>query len=272
MLPIYHPIQPTALSDKFVQYEEMQPHEELQHLVSCYWQLKTVTPLTSTYAYRVVADGCIDVFFELQEPCNSFITGFTARHIAFDLPSEFNYIGIRFLPATFPQLFATNASTLSNRTEQLQLVAPRLSKFISQNFHPRLGGSTIKDLLDKYLTLLKSDNRGLNDSRLFDALDIIMKRQGDLLLADDLDTGISQRQLRRLFDFYIGGSIKSFSKIIRFQNILKTAVTTGKSPEPGFYYDYGYFDQAHFIKDFKTLSGHTPSRTLQIVSGLKQVR
>ena len=72
----------------------------------------------------------------------------------------------------------------------------------------------------------------------------------------ELDTGISTRQLRRLFDYYIGDSPKTFSNIVRFQHILSAKA----------YHNHSFLDTyyapAHFTKSFKTFYGDTPSKVL----------
>jgi len=58
------------------------------------------------------------------------------------------------------------------------------------------------------------------DARLYDAIDLILSKFGVVNLETDLNTGIRQRQLCRLFNYYVGTTPKSFSKVVRFQNIL----------------------------------------------------
>ena len=77
-----------------------------------------------------------------------------------------------------------------------------------------------------------------------------------------MDTGISQRQLRRMFDFYIGDSPKTFAKVVRFQNILMSKPSVQSLKSNKLFYDIGFFDQAHFIKDFKYMYGLTPTIAL----------
>ncbi|MEL6924825.1 MAG: helix-turn-helix domain-containing protein, partial [Bacteroidota bacterium] len=79
----------------------------------------------------------------------------------------------------------------------------------------------------------------------------------------ELNTGISPRQLRRLFKFYIGDTPKTFCKVVRFQHILKAKHSRQSLRHNKLFYDLGYYDQAHFIKDFKHLYGLTPGDALQ---------
>ena len=54
------------------------------------------------------------------------------------------------------------------------------------------------------------------DNRFFSALLQILQNK-DSIHISELDTGISARQLRRFFDYYIGDNPKTFSNIVRFQ-------------------------------------------------------
>ncbi|RYG16874.1 MAG: AraC family transcriptional regulator, partial [Chitinophagaceae bacterium] len=123
------------------------------------------------------------------------------------------------MPTMFPQMFGINASELSNKAEQLTNVIPDVASFIQSHFHQFQQSDEIKALLDECFL---SQNQPINyDGRLYNAIDIILKNYGVLNVERDLDTGISARQLRRLFEFYIGDTPKTFSKVVRFQHILK---------------------------------------------------
>lgn len=70
--------------------------------------------------------------------------------------------------------------------------------------------------------------------------------------------GITSRYLQKLFLQYTGLTPKLYSKINRFQNSLKL-VTKKDTPLTSIAYDCGYFDQSHFIREFKSFTGFTPS-------------
>ena len=69
---------------------------------------------------------------------------------------------------------------------------------------------------------------------------------------------ISRRQLTRKFSSTIGLSPKQLSKTIRLQASLKTLLTQKVTKFTDLAYENEYFDQAHFIKDFKAFTGLTP--------------
>ncbi|MCF2505157.1 helix-turn-helix domain-containing protein [Dyadobacter sp. CY107] len=257
---LYKPIQPTVKqSAKHVNYVEFLPDLRLQNYIYCYWQLQTSQTLDEPFHYRVVADGCIDIFFELTDPADSYVMGFCKKYTEFPLENTFNYVGVRFLPTMFPQLFRINAAELSNRYEQLELVIPETAKFISAHFDSNLSAPAIKSLFDDYFIDFLANVRLDHDNRFYNALSLILKNFGVINVETDLDTGISPRQLRRLFSYYIGDSAKTFSKVVRFQNILRAKPSQQSLRENKLFFD-GYYDQAHFIKEFKNLYGVTPGK------------
>ena len=91
------------------------------------------------------------------------------------------------------------------------------------------------------------------------SLHLIFRKNGYLNTEKELQTGLSPRQLRRVFNFYIGTTAKSFSNVVRFQYILNAKPSKQSLKENKLYFDVGFHDQAHFIKNFKTFYGITPS-------------
>jgi len=67
----------------------------------------------------------------------------------------------------------------------------------------------------------------------------------------------SIRQLQRYFKKYTGITPKQFARLIRFKTLYKDSVIHEVQPKD--YFKYGYFDQMHFIKDFKAQLGITPT-------------
>jgi methylphosphotriester-DNA--protein-cysteine methyltransferase len=73
--------------------------------------------------------------------------------------------------------------------------------------------------------------------------------------------GIGERQLERLFRKYVGLSPKFYCRIIRFNYIFQ--LMQEQSPRLiDLTYDAGFFDQSHFIRNFKAFTGEDPSRYL----------
>lgn len=256
----YTPNQPTINTGDKVTYNEFLPNILLQPYIYCYWELKTIAKIKDPFIYRVVADGCIDIFFEVNTPKDNFVMGFCKNYTTFPLENSFHYFGVRFLPTMFPQLFKINASELSNRFENLNLVVPQTSIFIAEHFEHLQDTEKIRILFDSYFLELTAKIEFDKDRRLYNAIEIILKKSGVLHIETDIETGISPRQLRRLFEYYIGDTAKTFSQVVRFQNILRAKPSLQSLKKNKLFYDVGYYDQAHFIKEFKNFYGVTPSK------------
>lgn len=260
----FTPIQPSVASkNNEVSYKESSPSLVLSNSIHCYWQLKTNQSLDYTFFYRVIADGCIDIFWEVNNPHQSFIMGFSKSYTEFPLEKQFNYMGVRFYPTVFPLLFQTDASTLTDKFELLDVVIPQLSKQIFNLVEDIHSLERVKIKLDSEFEKLTKKSENEIDSRLLNAIDLILKNYGNLNLEKELDVGLSSRQLRRLFKFYIGDSPKSFCKIVRFQNLLKGKPSKESLKQNKSFYDFGYYDQPHFIKEFKHLYGISPNKALK---------
>ena len=74
--------------------------------------------------------------------------------------------------------------------------------------------------------------------------------------------GITQKHLITLFDKFVGLKPKLFERICKFQSVLKT-IEVGRTVQwTDVALACGYYDQAHFIKEFQAFSGLNPARYL----------
>ncbi|MCC5942248.1 MAG: AraC family transcriptional regulator [Balneolaceae bacterium] len=259
----YQPVQPAVKQkSQDVTYREFAPDKSLQNLIYCYWELKSEERLQNPFMYRVIADGCIDIFFRLDDSSENFVMGLCKNYTEFPLGNNFHYAGIRFLPTMFSMLYKMSAKELINRFERLEMVVKDSSEFITNHLSGRDDIRVVKEKLDAYFIYLMRKSNMEMDPRFQNALNIILKEYGVVNIQADLDIGLSPRQLRRYFEFYIGASAKTFSQIVRFQNSLNANLSTLGLKRNNVFYDLGYYDQAHFIKEFKRFYGITPTKAL----------
>lgn len=80
-------------------------------------------------------------------------------------------------------------------------------------------------------------------------------RIGDL--ADEI--GYSRQQLLSAFRDVVGLAPKTMARILRFQRAVAAIEVTGRSEFSAIALDAGYYDQAHFNRDFLELAGTTPT-------------
>jgi AraC-like DNA-binding protein len=70
--------------------------------------------------------------------------------------------------------------------------------------------------------------------------------------------GVSPRNLGRLFGRYLGFSPKYFERIVRFQKALRLLMKDAQTTLGEVSAECGYFDQSHFVKDFRRFTGGVP--------------
>ncbi len=75
---------------------------------------------------------------------------------------------------------------------------------------------------------------------------------------------LTNKSLERKFATLLGKTPKQFIRIVRFQGVIQNLSKPGNKHLTRLAYDNGYFDQAHFVKDFKALSGYTPKEFLAL--------
>lgn len=259
---LFKPYQPSIAfsGEQSVIYREAIPDSFLLDYVFCYWRLHTPRRLKHPFSYRVVSDGCIDILFEQSTPKNLYVTGFSTKYLEYDLGESFDYLGIRFLPTGFPALFNVAAHKLTNEFLPLDEVLPDFNELIVQSLKAAMDLEQATVVFDElFREQSKIQVPPEIDNRFLNAMDAILESGGRIPL-NQLDVGVSERQLRRLFEFYFGESPKTFARIIRFQSILGAKPSVESLKNNKIFYDEGYYDQAHFIKEFKAFYGVTPNK------------
>jgi methylphosphotriester-DNA--protein-cysteine methyltransferase len=117
----------------------------------------------------------------------------------------------------------------------------------------------------------------LSEKRTFDpwlsnAIDLISDRRGKTPISRIArDVGISERGLERHFRESIGLTPKLFSRIVRFQRVLKAIE---QSPNPDIIdaaFEFGYYDQSHLIIDFRQFADKTPLAFMERARGITDV-
>jgi AraC-like DNA-binding protein len=91
------------------------------------------------------------------------------------------------------------------------------------------------------------------------ALDALAATGGRASVAELSDAaGVSPRQTERLFARHLGIPPKTVGRVVRFQGALRALMADPGCPLGEIAADAGYFDQAHFIRDFRLFSGGVP--------------
>lgn len=97
------------------------------------------------------------------------------------------------------------------------------------------------------------------------------ERSRAILKVEDLAdwSGLSTRALQRLFSRYVGVGPKWVIRRYRLHEALELLARGEPVDWPAVAASLGYFDQAHFINDFKALVGRTPAEYARFAAGTR---
>jgi len=95
------------------------------------------------------------------------------------------------------------------------------------------------------------------DKLIVDAVKLIYQTNGTIRIKElNEKLFISQSPFEKRFRKVVGTTAKKFASIVRFNSVLDNLNETKSLTE--ICYENNFFDQAHFIKDFKQFTGDTP--------------
>ncbi len=82
---------------------------------------------------------------------------------------------------------------------------------------------------------------------------------------------ISLRQTERMYNKYVGLSASTYCALNRFHHSLSQLLNSGYSKLSDLAFDNDFFDQTHFIKEFKRFTGNTPGRFIKNGNSILQI-
>ncbi len=227
---------------------------------------------------KILPDGAIELIIDLdREPKTIFesegsdrfrtvkkawISGERTRFLVIGATSNQSMVGIRFRPGGAYPFFGFPISELSESVTELDLI----------------WGSLVADIRDQLLEidspegkllrlesfLLAHARRSLEANRLITFAVHQLQNSPQFIAIRDLANtiGITQKHLISQFEKIVGLRPKSFARVCKFQKVLQLIEERSQIEWSAITYECGYYDQAHFIKEFQTFSGLNPSAYL----------
>jgi len=256
-------------------YQTFKPHSDLDTIVKCYWTLE-VPAQRNTKRQLILPDGCVDMCFTLGDNIKRYTSEtnyiIQPREMLLGQITEQFYIeptgfvdtfAIRFYPYGFANFIDLPLNELCNKETPLNILfgnekAEKLSQKIIQ-------AKTTEDrieIVEKFLFERLNDEATI-DNIAKSTIDTMFLSKGskhlNAILKDDKP---KRRQLERNFNKQIGLTPKQLSKVIRLQATLQMLLNQTTRTLTDIAYESDYYDQAHFIKDFKEFTGLTPKEFL----------
>jgi AraC-like DNA-binding protein len=174
------------------------------------------------------------------------------------LSGKVDMLGVCFFPDGFYPFLKIPVSECKNQVLGAGEVGFLLEKTISEKLKEAPDVSARLALLENELIRLLAggDQTPDNFRKLFYALN---QGENSLQIAEFCQrNNIGLRRLERMYNKYVGVSAMTFGTLNRFQKSLNQLLYNDYSKLSDIAYVNGYFDQMHFIREFKRFAGNIP--------------
>lgn len=250
-----------------MQYHTIPPAPSISQFVRFHWFLESDRP----YTHHAMADVCPELLFhyngqfrEVMEDGReelSFLSGIsapTSRTRIFRIDRGFGMFGTYLYPHVLPLLFGLPVHEMTDQMIDLENIArPSFRELEDKIMNSRSRTEMVRQVEEFILQRLQK--KEVPPPPVFGALQYILSTKETpkvSTLANDFF--LSERQLERQFKKFTGFSPKQFIRIARFHRAMKYYGQSGiKLGEIAL--DCGYYDQSHFVHDFRQFSGLNPS-------------
>lgn len=253
-----------------MKYCESKSSLRLAGIVKCFWSIETEAN-SDAQAEPVLPDGCPEIVFNLgdrfqrihssapsETQASTIVSGQLRKHILIRPTGRVELFGVRFYPHAGSIFLGLPMAELTDKIVSLDGVigrrADELYELIAE-------GRTFGARVAAFETALMSVAAKMNgDHNLVARLsECVVANSGRISVSHLRDSfGLAERRLERIFDRTIGLSPKMFTRIVRFQNVVRH-VEMAESPDLlDAALSFGYYDQSHMIREFREFAGKSP--------------
>ena len=249
-----------------LKYWSVKPSNSVKDVVRFYWFLEGKEP----YTHYSMADVCPELIFHYHGQFHevllsgkrelSFLSGISApssQTRKFSIDQSFGMFGIYLFPHAIPTLFDIPANELTNYMVDLDSLGRKIGTDLEDQIMMSTSAQERIGIIESFI-IRRLQRKESPQLPVIDALKFVMQTERVPKVRDlTNDYFLSERQLERQFQKFTGFAPKQFIRISRFrrainscgnQNLRLTDIAL----------DCGYYDQSHFINDFKQFSGLSP--------------
>ena len=252
-------------------YKEFPIHHDLKAHIQLLWMMESEPGDAPIPRERIMPDGIVEVIFHYADPWitthdgrpprvqpDGFAISQMRKFIEIEPGGRTGFLSVRFFPWGAYHFFARPIRDFLDDMVSIEVLWPKHAAAILGDIRAAGSPRARSDLLQRFL--LDRLTEDCRDDPPLDAAVRLIRQSRGLIPIDEVlrRTGLSRKRLERAFVSLVGTTPKIFSRIRRFLNICSHIEEQKHKSLTELAYDCGYFDQAHFIKEFKEFAGFTP--------------
>jgi AraC-like DNA-binding protein len=248
-------------------YREHTVPADLAPRVAAIWTLRGA-PAGAEEVHRILPDGCIDLIFHLgdvpsgssaRDPRPRAVVVGAMRHASrVSVGGSMDTLGVRFRPGGAAAFLRLPAREVTDASVPLDAVWAE-----SRTLEDALGetsGAARMTFLAEALRRRQREETAVVPPPLARACEVVERTWGRTTVRElAAEVGIGVRQLERLFAVGVGLSPKEACRVARFRHALRLLHEGPGLAWTRLAFACGYHDQAHFIREFRSMAGVTPS-------------
>lgn len=268
---MYHPITATPFCNN-ESYCEIAPCDALKPYIRCFWG--DTRPLTSKpnegAPGLIIPDTCMDIIFDInytRNHCHGIFCAMDEHSYQITNSSKNGELtasfAIRFYAWSAIVFTEQDLRGSKNQTFQLEHFFEKLKRELGPQL---LDAPTLQEKAKKaehFLLKHLNQNRIKND--FLNAVFHILSTSGRAKISDVCRYAFfSGKQLERSFQYHMGISPKTFASLVRYQLLWQDMVLSPQFNVLDAVEKYGYTDQSHLLRDFKSRHMITPAEAVTL--------
>ncbi len=249
------------------------PAKILEPYIKQYWSIENVLPRGEQYIHRIIPCGISELMFYLGDkpavlnPKKSFnenvvLSGHQKEYFDIQITNQLSLFSIAFNPQGLMKFFNIPLNEAYNQNIPLKYI----DKALELELFPKMqDADTFEqrvEIINTHFTNLLAKNYATFEFQRISHIVNTIKTSKGLIGVDSLskEACLSRKQFERIFTKHIGSTPKQYLKTVRLQLSLHLKSKDRNRSLTQLAYDCGYYDQSHFINEFKTQTGYTPKQ------------
>jgi AraC-like DNA-binding protein len=257
-------------------------HPQLTNYIDCYWtfQLPSDSKALDFTFKHMLPEGIFELIFSFggdftqcspggnwEKRPAAFVGGLFDQKYAIAPATDIHVLGVKFHPHAARHFFNKPLNEFRNTIVKLDDAFGPTGRQLEVNVFNASTEIEQVNLLNAFF-LNQLEHHYSSDETANHLIHNMSVSNGNAPLKELAESiSKSERQLRRIFNEQIGLNAKSFARILRINHFLNTFSSKENLTENA--YRLGYYDQSHFVHDFKRVTGHAPSHYFKFQNQLK---